>query len=91
MSPVSQVVDSICPATGDKIASVVTGSQEDYERCAEAARAAWPLWASLPAPRRGEIVRRIGDALRQNLEPLGRIVSLEMGKLRENFCVPSVL
>jgi aldehyde dehydrogenase family 7 protein A1 len=42
---------------------------------------AWKKWADTPAPHRGEIVRQIGDALRQNLEPLGKLVSLEMGKI----------
>jgi aldehyde dehydrogenase family 7 protein A1 len=47
----------------------------------KAAQEAWYSWADLPAPRRGEIVRQIGDALRSKLEPLGKLVSLEMGKL----------
>jgi aldehyde dehydrogenase family 7 protein A1 len=45
------------------------------------------MWADLPAPRRGEIVRKIGDALRSKLEPLGKLVSLEMGKLNFYLCV----
>jgi aldehyde dehydrogenase family 7 protein A1 len=47
----------------------------------DAAQQAWFSWADLPAPRRGEIVRQIGDALRSKLDPLGKLVSLEMGKL----------
>jgi len=39
------------------------------------------IWGELPAPKRGEIVRQIGDALRLKLEPLGKLVSLEMGKI----------
>lgn len=42
---------------------------------------AWQIWADMPAPKRGEIVRQIGDALREKLEPLGKLVSLEMGKI----------
>lgn len=45
------------------------------------ARRAWPQWALLPAPARGEIVRQIGQELRKNLIPLGQLVSLEMGKI----------
>lgn len=71
----------MCPANGHKIAKVRTGSISDYNRCVKAAQQAWCSWADLPAPRRGEIVRQIGDALRSKLEPLGKLVSLEMGKL----------
>jgi aldehyde dehydrogenase family 7 protein A1 len=43
------------------------------------ARKAWSTWADIPAPKRGEIVRQIGVALREKLEPLGKLVSMEMG------------
>lgn len=42
---------------------------------------AWKIWSDIPAPKRGEIVRQIGCAFRQKLEPLGKLVSLEMGKI----------
>jgi len=42
---------------------------------------AWKYWSDIPAPKRGEIVRQIGCALRAKLEPLGKLVSLEMGKV----------
>lgn len=51
------------------------------EKCLRSAREAYPAWASLPAPRRGDVVRQIGDALRVNREALGKLVSLEMGKV----------
>jgi aldehyde dehydrogenase family 7 protein A1 len=76
-----QVVTSVCPANGRIIAKVRTGNISDYGRCVEAAQHAWHSWVDLPAPRRGEIVRQIGDALRSKLEPLGKLVSLEVGKL----------
>lgn len=63
------------------IAEVQAGSAADYEACASAAQEAWHAWAELPAPARGEVVRQIGDALRENLQPLGKLVSLEMGQL----------
>uniref|UniRef100_A0A1I8GGD9 aldehyde dehydrogenase (NAD(+)) n=2 Tax=Macrostomum lignano TaxID=282301 RepID=A0A1I8GGD9_9PLAT len=74
-------IDSICPANGRKIASVVEGTPEDYNKLIEAARAAWPAWAETTPPARGEIVRQIGDNLRKNLQLLGKLVSLEMGKI----------
>lgn len=55
-------------------------SPADYEACATAAQKAWHEWAEMPAPARGEIVRQIGDALREKLQPLGQLVSLEMGE-----------
>jgi len=42
---------------------------------------AWKIWSDIPAPKRGEVVRQIGSAFRQKLEPLGKLVSLEMGKI----------
>lgn len=75
------VVSSVNPANNQTIAEVVEGSLEDYEEgmraCAEAAK----IWMQVPAPKRGDIVRQIGDALRAKLHQLGRIVSLEMGKI----------
>ncbi|KAL6010607.1 Aldehyde dehydrogenase 7 member B4 [Asimina triloba] len=63
------------------IADVVEASIQDYEdglnACSEAAK----IWMQVPAPKRGEIVRQIGDALRAKLHLLGRLVSLEMGKI----------
>lgn len=82
ISDILQVVQSVCPANGQVIAKVRTGNNSDYNRCVEAAQQAWHSWVDLPAPRRGEIVRQIGDALRSKLEPLGKLVSLEMGKLQ---------
>lgn len=76
-----EVITSVCPASGHEIAKVRAGSISDYNRCVESAQQAWFSWADLPAPRRGEIVRQIGDALRSKLDPLGKLVSLEMGKI----------
>ena len=72
---------SYCPANNRPIATVTTGNLSDYESCVRAAEAAWAEWALTPAPKRGEIVRQIGEALREKLEPLGKLVSLEMGKI----------
>ncbi len=61
---------------------MTTGTLDDYEKCVTACEEAWQVWADLPAPKRGEIVRQIGESLREKLEPLGKLVSLEMGKIQ---------
>ncbi|XP_022120507.2 putative aldehyde dehydrogenase family 7 member A1 homolog [Pieris rapae] len=76
-----KVIQSFSPANGKVIAEIQSASSEDYESCAKAAEDAWHTWAELPAPARGEVVRQIGDALREKLQPLGQLVSLEMGKI----------
>lgn len=76
-----QVITSICPANGLPIASVTQGTVSDYNAAVSAASKAWEEWVDIPAPKRGEIVRQIGDALRLKLEPLGKLVALEMGKI----------
>src|SRR4029079_13083155 len=56
--------------------------RDDYETCVAAAERAFETWRALPAPKRGEIVRQIGNALREKKKALGALVSLEMGKIR---------
>lgn len=53
----------------------------DYEKVVAAAQAAFPVWRKMPAPKRGEIVRQIGEELRRHKEALGQLVTLEMGKI----------
>lgn len=74
-------VDSIAPATGKAIASVRQASAEEYEKVSAAAHEAFLRWREVPAPVRGEYVRRIGLAMRELKEPLGAIVSHESGKI----------
>ncbi|CAL7949207.1 unnamed protein product [Xylocopa violacea] len=76
-----KVIESVSPATGKVIAKVRTSTTQEASNAITEARKAWPQWVSLPPPTRGEIVRQIGDELRNNLKPLGRLVSLEMGKI----------
>ena len=57
------------------------GTVEDYEECVVASQNAWKMWADIPAPKRGEIVRQIGVALREKLEPLGKLISMEKGEI----------
>ncbi|MCB0284608.1 MAG: aldehyde dehydrogenase family protein [Calditrichaeota bacterium] len=68
------------PATGEYIASVYQASEEDYENMVKTAQDAFKYWRTVPAPKRGEIVRQIGNKLREYKDPLGRLVSYEMGK-----------
>ena len=69
------------PATGERLASVKQGDDADYEAMMATATKAFETWRMLPAPQRGEIVRQLGDAFRQYKEPLGALISLEMGKI----------
>ncbi len=73
-------VTSVSPVDGQPIASVWKASAADYERIMEAATAGFSVWRAMPAPRRGEIIRQVGLQLREFKAPLGRLVSLEMGK-----------
>lgn len=79
--PAAPLIDSINPATGAIIASVRAATTKDYERVLASATAAAVAWRSVPAPKRGEAVRLLGEELRTLKEPLGRLVSLEMGKI----------
>ncbi len=73
-------IDSCSPVDGSKIASVGAATAEDYEKIIKKAEAAFLQWRQVPAPKRGEVVRQIGDALREKKEALGQLVSFEMGK-----------
>jgi aldehyde dehydrogenase (NAD+) len=75
-------VDVVDPTTGTTIAQVRQADRADYEAAVESARETFDRWRRLPAPRRGEYVRRLGNALRDRKEALGALVTLEMGKLR---------
>ncbi len=76
-----RAVLSMNPATGTPIAAVALGDLKAYNRTVDAARAVQPEWAECPAPKRGEIVRLIGQAFRAHKEPLGQLVTHEMGKI----------
>jgi len=69
------------PATGELLAEVDQAAEADYARIMDQAVCAFGLWRATPAPRRGEIVRQVAVALREKKEALGRLVSLEMGKI----------
>ncbi|KAK8349807.1 hypothetical protein V6Z12_A06G168300 [Gossypium hirsutum] len=75
------VVSTLNPANNQKIAEVSEASIQDYEEGMQACSEAAKIWMQVPAPKRGDIVRQIGDALRSKLQQLGHLVSLEMGKI----------
>jgi aldehyde dehydrogenase (NAD+) len=75
------LVESINPTTGDVLATIRTATADDYETVAAATEEAFLQWRAWPAPKRGEVVRQLGDALRQKKDALGRLVTLEMGKI----------
>lgn len=70
----------VSPATGELIASVYQASLEDYKKLVTQATEAFKYWRTVPAPKRGEIVRQIGLRLREYKKELGSLVSYEMGK-----------
>jgi len=74
-------LESTNPSTGEVLAKVQLASPSDYECVVERARDAFPAWRMVPAPKRGEIVREIGNELRQHKADLGALVTLEMGKI----------
>merc|ERR1739838_1011035 len=80
-----ETVTSYCPCNGRPIANVTFGTVDDYNAAMKKTSAAWSSWADITPPHRGEIVRQIGVSLREKIQPLGRLVSLEMGKIGGAF------
>ncbi len=79
-------ITSSSPVDGKTIASVSTADKASYDQVISKAQEAFNIWRTWPAPKRGEIVRQIGEALRAKKEPLGKLVSYEMGKsLQEGY------
>ena len=76
------LIDSFNPATGERLAQVRSATADDYEHVMSAAVEAARAWRQVPAPRRGEVVRLIGEELRLNKDALGSLVSLENGKIK---------
>jgi aldehyde dehydrogenase (NAD+) len=80
MNSKSEKFDSFSPVDGKIIASVASTTKADYEKVVKTAAKAFDEWRLVPAPKRGEVVRQIGDQLRKYKQPLGELVSYEMGK-----------
>lgn len=73
---------SISPATGALLGIVRCANGDDYEAVVSKAKEAFAYWRNVPAPRRGEIVRQIGLAIRQKKQSLGTLISAEVGKIK---------
>ena len=74
--------ESVNPATGDVIARVTAATEADYERVIGEAQRSFAEWRLVPAPKRGEVIRLIGQALRDKKDALGSLVSMEVGKIK---------
>jgi aldehyde dehydrogenase (NAD+) len=77
-----EVVTTEDPSTGAPLADVALASSADYDALVDAARAAFPAWRDTPAPKRGALVRRLGELFREHKADLGELISLEVGKIR---------
>lgn len=75
-----EYIQSYSPVDGEYIGSVSITTKEEYENVVKTSKEAFKLWRTIPAPKRGEVVRQYGEALRKYKEPLGQLVSYEMGK-----------
>ena len=76
----TDLIDSFSPVDGKRIGSVYATSEKSYHEVVARAAEAFPEWRRWPAPKRGEIVRQLGEAIREKKESLGKLVSYEMGK-----------
>ncbi|MFY2764553.1 aldehyde dehydrogenase family protein [Arenimonas sp. MALMAid1274] len=74
------VIEPVNPSTGEVLGRVQASSQADYDLILERAQAAFKVWRTTPAPKRGEAIRLCADALRRHKDALGSLVALEMGK-----------
>jgi L-aminoadipate-semialdehyde dehydrogenase len=76
-----ETVDVINPTTGESLATATLASLDEYNRVVENSSETFERWRQLPAPKRGDYIRRLGNALRENIDALGGLVTLEMGKI----------
>ncbi len=74
------VINVVSPVDGKNIAKVYQCSEKDYDTIIQKAEEAFKYWRTVPAPKRGEVIRQVGHLLRKYKEPLGNLVSYEMGK-----------
>lgn len=82
LSSSGEWVSSVDPSTGNVIAQVQLADVAAYNQTVDVAKKAFETWRMVPAPKRGDVIRDLGTILREYKEPLGELVSLEMGKIR---------
>lgn len=75
-----ELKDIISPIDGLRIGEIITGNSKDYDQIVTAAERAFQVWKNWPAPRRGDVIRQFGLALRHHKESLGKLITIEMGK-----------
>src|SRR5947209_6758890 len=86
MDTKGKTISSISPVDGKKIADVTRCDEPSFDHVVATAQKAFLEWRMWPSPKRGDVVRQIGDALRSNKQSLGKLVSYEMGKsLQEGY------
>ena len=76
-----ELLESRSPATGELLATVKQATAEEYDQVVAAAEEAFLRWREVPAPIRGEIIRKMGNAIREKKDALGRLITAEMGKI----------
>ena len=76
-----ELIEVVSPTTGERLATVGMASVGDYEKVVSNSVDTFDRWQRLPAPKRGQYIRSLGDALRDNIEALGALVTMEMGKI----------
>lgn len=76
-----EVTESISPINGQVIAKVKQADASDFDRIVKTAQDAFKIWRMVPAPKRGEVIRQLGVALREKKDALGALVTIEMGKI----------
>ncbi len=76
----NDLITSVSPADGRTIGQVSVTTEAEYEQVIDTAQEAFRKWRTIPAPKRGDVVRQIGDSLREHKADLGKLVSYEMGK-----------
>ena len=83
-------IDSYNPSTDELIGSVYQCNTDDYTNLVKQSIEAFNHWRTVPAPERGQLVRQLGDALRDNKDALGSLVALEMGKISTVGLAPAI-
>ena len=81
MEATGDTIEVVNPTSAEPIATVTMASLDDYEKVVDSASETFERWRSVPAPKRGDYIRQIGNVLRENIDALGALVTLEMGKI----------